>query len=88
MSWAAGSWHLVEARAAVLGVTGRPGGPVSLLDCDSRFLLAFIEGVLRESPEHDKALTKMYAAAQPVRATPQSRDARNREIQKLSRLFG
>lgn len=87
MKWAAGSWHIVEAKAAVLGVIGRPGGPTSLLGLDARFLLAFLEGVLRESPDHNKALDKLYASAQPVRKTPEAREDRNREIQRLTRLF-
>ena len=77
----------MEARAAVLGVT-RPGGPDSLLDLDGRFLLSFIEGILRDSEQHAKALDKLYAAAAPRPATPESRDDRQREIQRAMRLFG
>lgn len=87
MSWAARTWHIVEAKAATLGVL-RPGGPASLLDLDGRFLLAFLEGLLRDSPDHEKALDRLYAAARPIRDTAESRDARAAEIQRLTRLFG
>ncbi len=69
----------------------RPGGPQRLLDLDPRHFLAFIEGVLRESEHHNKALDGLYADAvkpPPVPAAGRDRSDRNREIQKLSRIFG
>jgi hypothetical protein len=87
MWWASGHWHLLESKAVILGVIARPGGPTRLLDLEARILLAFIEGFLRESEEHDKKLTEFYDAAKPKPPEPKDREARNQEIMKAQRLF-
>lgn len=88
-NWAVGSWHIVEARTA-LPMLSRADGPVSLLDLDARYVFAVIEGILRESPDHAKILDQLYAEARPAVTPPSSngRSARNREIAKLTRIFG
>jgi hypothetical protein len=89
MNWATGSYHLIEAKAAVAGLIGRAGGPCSLLDVEARIFFAFTEGILRDSEPHQKALDKLYDEhAAKARSKVVGRSDRNREIAKLSRLFG
>ncbi len=93
MGWAVRSWHIVEAKAVVLGLLGRPGGPLRLLDLDARLLLALLEGIARENEKHDKQLTKLYDDARPKSTVPVAtsdiaRRERQREIQRAMRLFG
>jgi hypothetical protein len=88
--WAAESFHLVEAHAIDVGITGRPGGPVSVLGLDARLYLALLEAVVRRAPHHAQTLDDLYAASAPP--SPQSaaarRAERHNEIQRISRLFG
>ena len=86
--WAARNWHILRARALVLGVVGRVGGPARLVDLAGTTLLDLIEGVLRESEHHNKAIDDLYAKARPVAATPLDRRERKREIARLTRIFG
>lgn len=86
--WAANNWHVLQSRAVVLGVVGRVGGPARLLDLEGTLFLSFIEGVLRDSEHHNKALDEMYAAARPVVSTPLDRRDRRAEIARVTRLFG
>ena len=89
LSWAVGSWHIVEARMTLLTIA-RTDGPVSLLDLDARHFIAFCEGVLRESEPHAKALDELYEAARPVPPPDPAtaRAERRAQIDRLSRLFG
>lgn len=86
--WAAVNWHILQARAVVLGVIGRVGGPARLLDLEGTLFLALIEGVLRDSEHHNKALDTMYAEATPVVSTPLDKRDRRREIERVARMFG
>lgn len=87
MRWAVVSWHVLAARAAVDGVTARPGAPRSLLDLDSVEFLAYVEGVLRESPDQGKALDGLYRdAVRPVSSSDR-RANRNAEIARVIQLF-
>ena len=86
--WAATNWHILQARALVLGVIGRVGGPARLLDLEGTLFLSLIEGVLRESEHHNKALDEIYAASLPVVSTPLDKRDRRREIERISRIFG
>ncbi len=72
----------------MLGVIGRVGGPARLLDLEGTLFLALIEGVLRDSEHHNKALDEMYAAARPVVSTPLDKRDRRREIARITRIFG
>ena len=91
MSWAADNWHLLKARAVVLGVIARVGGPSSLLGLDPDTFLALLEGVVREDPALVDSLDGLYAEAKAASAPPPppvSRAERNNEIARLARLFG
>ncbi|WP_394620952.1 hypothetical protein JNUCC0626_18215 [Lentzea sp. JNUCC 0626] len=88
MSWAVDSWTEVEARAVMLGLTARIGGPDSVLDLDARHFLALLEGILREDDGRRKQVNDLYAASVPAPKAPANRGERNREIARLSRLFG
>jgi len=89
MSWAVGSWHIVEARLALLTMS-RPDGPVSPLSLDARGFLAVCEGMLRESDETSKTLDELYEAAKPVAPLSPAEAAAERrsQIDRLTRLFG
>lgn len=88
--WAADSFHIVEARSIILGVTGRVGGPASVLDLDARHYLALIEGIAREADHHARALDELYAASIPPRpeSAAEKRAERRAEIDRLARIFG
>jgi hypothetical protein len=90
MSWAAESFHIVEARALALGVIGRPGGPVSVLSLDARLFLALVEGVAREAPHHAQTLDALYVASMPPAplSAAEKRAERRAEINRVARLFG
>lgn len=88
MSWAAANFHILESRAVVLGVTGRVGGPVSVLDLDARLYLAFIEGVLREVPHHSEVLDDLYTTPPPPLTAAEKRAERRAEIERVRALFG
>lgn len=88
MRWAARNWHIVEAKAVVLGLIGRPGGPSRLLDLEGRTLIAFVEGIARELVD-PKSIDALYDAARPKAPVGRaSRADRIAEIQKAARLFG
>ena len=88
LDWAASSWHVIEARVALLTLA-RVGGPVSPLGLEPRLFLALVEGIAREAEHHSKALDGLYAAAaEPVLSAEEKRAARRSEIQRVSRLFG
>lgn len=82
MHWAARSWHVLAARATVDGILGRPGCPSSLLGLDPLVLLAYVEGVLRESSEASKTLDKIWADSRP-----KSPEARADEISRALASF-
>ncbi len=86
--WAVDNWPILESKAVVLGLIGRPGGPASPLDLEGRIFLAFIEGVLRESEHHSKKLDSLYSSAIPAKPTPKSKTSRRRDIDRAMRLFG
>jgi hypothetical protein len=89
VSWAVDSWTEVESRAIMVGLTARVGGPATVLDLGGRHFLAFLEGILRESDNRREQLDKLYEENRPrPKATPVDRDERNREIARLSRMFG
>lgn len=89
LSWAVGSWHIVEARIALLTLS-RADGPVSPLSLDARDFLAVSEGILRESDDNGKNLDELYEAAKPApELSPAEAAAERRsQIDRLSRLFG
>ncbi|MDT8915762.1 hypothetical protein [Amycolatopsis sp. PS_44_ISF1] len=88
VGWAVDSWHEVEARAVMLGLTARVGGPDSVLDLDARHFLAFLEGIVREDEGRRKTIDEVYEKSRPVDKTPLDRSARHREIERLTRIFG
>lgn len=53
LSWAVGSWHIIEARIALMTMS-RVDGPVSLLDLDARHFMMLVEGILREADHHSQ----------------------------------
>jgi hypothetical protein len=66
---------------------GQPGGPQSLPEMDLRILVAFIEGILRESDENAEAIDKMYAAdSTGAHATAAPTGSRASEIEKFLAL--
>lgn len=87
LSWAVGSWHIIEARIALMTMS-RVDGPVSLLDLDARHFMMLVEGILREADHHSQQLDELYAAARPAPPVVPDRSSRRAEIDRLSRLFG
>jgi hypothetical protein len=88
VGWAVVSWNEVEARAVMLGLIARVGGPDSVLDLDARHFLAFLEGIVREDEGRRKTLDEVYEKSRPVEKTPLDRRERRREIDRLTRMFG
>ena len=87
LTWSVDSWHIVEARIALLTLS-RVDGPVSALDLSARHFFAVVEGILREAEHHSQQLDELYAAAIPQPQAQPDRSSRRAEIDRLSRLFG
>lgn len=85
-AWAAGNWHIIDAKAVMVPLIGQPGGPVRALDMDVHVLTAFLEALFRELSDEEAvdALNRLYDPPtrrdEPLpRATDP--DARRREIE-------
>lgn len=80
----------MEARAILLGLTGRPGGPFSPLDLDPSHFLAFLEAVVTEhGGEAAESIDALYKEALPKpRTRPQSKEERAREIARFVKTHG
>lgn len=90
LTWAADSWHVLQARAVVLGVTGRVGGPRSLLGLEADLFVAFLEGVVRENSALAEFLDSLYseAIAEAMPPAPVDRAHRRAEINAAMTAFG
>lgn len=70
-------WHELSAKAAVNGERS------SLLGWDTRVLLAYVEGVLRQDEDQAKAIDRLYEAD-----VPQPARDRSDEIQAFMKRVG
>lgn len=64
MAWAALGWHVVQARAVLLGIVG-PRGLDHVSDMDPVHFLAMCEGLMCESPGNAERIQELYDAAKP-----------------------
>ena len=65
MLWAAEHRHVLNVRAMMLGVVGRPGAPDDPRELDFPQYLWLVEGIIRDiNSDNHEPLDKMYADAQ------------------------
>lgn len=69
LSWGHTYAHVVNVRAMMLGVIGRPGAPARPTDLDPTHYLWLVEGIIRDLNEKNgPELDKLYDRADARRA--------------------
>ena len=64
VAWAAYGWHVVQARAVLLGIVG-PRGLDHVSEIDPVHFLALCEGLMCEIPDNAVHIQELYDAAKP-----------------------